>query len=141
MADLVDLADRVQKAGVLSDLSQPLQTALFLGALTLIPAALISLTSFTRIVIVLSFVRRAVTSQDLPPNIVLNGLALFLTYFTMAPTFEEIGERCVTPYLDKKVTGTQAVRTGTEVMSKFMLRHTRKQDLALFLHLSGSASP
>jgi flagellar biosynthetic protein FliP len=141
MGDLVDLAERVQKAGVFSDLSQPLQTALFIGALTLLPAALISLTSFTRIVIVLSFVRRAVTSQDVPPNLVLNGLALFLTYFTMGPTFDEIGARCLTPYLDKKLTGPEAVRAGGEVLQRFMLRYTRKQDLALFLHLSGSQAP
>jgi flagellar biosynthetic protein FliP len=141
MSDLVGLADRLQASGTFNNLSPPLQTALFLGALTFLPAALISLTSFTRIVIVLSFVRRAVTSQDLPPNIVINGLALFLTFFTMSPTFDEISTRALTPYLDKKLAGSEAVKTAGEVMQKFMLRHTRKQDLALFLHLSGTAAP
>lgn len=141
MSDLVDLAGRLQGSGTFNNLSPPAQTALFLGALTLLPAALISLTSFTRIVIVLSFVRRAVTSQDIPPNIVLNGLALFLTLFTMGPTFDEIGQRSVTPYLDKKITGPEAIKVGGEVMQRFMLRHTRKQDLALFIHLSGAKAP
>lgn len=141
MSDLTGLAERLTASGAFANLSPPLQTALFLGALTFLPAALISLTSFTRIVIVLSFVRRAVTSQDLPPNIVLNGLALFLTLFTMGPTFEQIGQRSVTPYLDKKITGVEAVKTGTEILQGFLLRHTRKQDLALFLHLSGTAAP
>lgn len=141
MNDLVELADRLQTSGTFNNLSPPMQTALFLGALTLLPAALISLTSFTRIIIVLSFVRRAVTSQDLPPNIVLNGLALFLTLFTMGPTFDELGRTCITPYLDKKMAGPEAIKTGAGVMQKFMLKHTRKQDLALFLHLSGAKVP
>lgn len=141
MNDWVDLTDRLQAAGTFSNLSPPLQTALFLGALTLLPALLISLTSFTRIIIVLSFVRRAVTSQDLPPNIVLNGLALFLTLFTMAPTFDQINRQALTPYLDKKVSAKEMATKSVEILQSFMLRHTRKQDLALFIHLSGTAAP
>src|SRR5438128_5705298 len=102
MTDLADLTARLQEAGTFQNLSPPLQTALFLGALTLIPAALVCLTSFSRIAIVLSFVRRAVTSQDIPPNLVLTGLALFLTLFTMGPTLARINEKAIQPYLDKQ---------------------------------------
>jgi flagellar biosynthetic protein FliP len=141
VSDLANLAGRLQNLDVFANLSPPLQTALFLGALAFIPAALVSLTAYTRTVIVLSFVRRAVTSQDIPPNIVLNGLALFLTLFIMGPTLEEINTKALTPFLDKKITGAQAITDGTAVLHKFMLRQTRKQDLALFLHLAGSAAP
>lgn len=140
MGELGELAARLQNSGTIDNLSGPMQIALFLGALTVIPAALVCLTSFTRIVIVLSFVRRAVTSQDIPPNLVLTGLALFLTLFTMGPTLEEIGKKSLNPYLDKKIPGPEAVRIGGECLHQFMLRHTRKHDLALFLHLAGISS-
>ena len=138
--DLGDLATRLQEGEAFQNLPGPLQTALFLGALTLLPAALVTLTSFTRIVIVLSFVRRAVTSQDIPSNMVLTGLALFLTLFTMGPTLEDINTQAVTPYLDKKMAGAEAMRKGGDSLHKFMLRQTRKQDLALFLNMAGITS-
>ena len=137
MADLADLPQRLEGANV----SAPLQTALFLGAMALIPAALVTLTSFTRIIIVLSFVRRAVTSQDIPSNLVLVGLSLYLTLFTMGPTLEKINDRALTPYLDKKLTTSQALKEGGKCLHEFMRRHTRKQDLALFLHMSGTPAP
>jgi flagellar biosynthetic protein FliP len=121
---------------VLQHLSTPAQTALFLGALTLLPAALVTMTSFTRIVIVLSFVRRAVTSQDIPPNTVITGLALFLTMYTMGPTIDEINAKALTPYLDQKMSGAEALRTAAGPIHRFMLRQTRRQDLALFLHMA-----
>ncbi len=138
--DLSDLAGRLQEGNTFQGLPAPLQTALFLGALTLLPAALMTLTSFTRIIIVLSFVRRAVTSQDIPPNMVLTGLALFLTLFTMGPTLEDINTTALTPYLDKKLEGPEAVSKGGACLHKFMLRQTRKQDLALFLQMAGITS-
>src|SRR5437667_203472 len=114
MADMIDLVEKMQGAEAFSNIPAPLQTALFLGSLTLIPAALVCLTSFSRIAIVLSFVRRAVTSQDIPPNLVLTGLALFLTLFTMGPTLARINEKAIQPYLDKQVTGPAAIRAGFE---------------------------
>jgi flagellar biosynthetic protein FliP len=141
MADVIDLAEKLQGAEGLANLSGPLQTALFIGSLTIIPAALVCLTSFTRIIIVLSFVRRAVTSQDIPPNLVLTGLALYLTLFTMGPVLEKINARAVTPYLDKKMTGAAAARAGVDTLHEFMRKQTRKHDLGLFLHLSGAAAP
>jgi flagellar biosynthesis protein FliP len=136
--DLGDMANRLQEQNTFQNMPAPLQTALFLGALTLLPAALVTLTSFTRIIIVLSFVRRAVTSQDIPPNMVLTGLALFLTLFTMGTTLEEINAQALSPYLDKKMAPADAVRKGGDALHKFMLRQTRKQDLALFLQMAGS---
>jgi flagellar biosynthesis protein FliP len=133
---LGELAGRLQESKAFQDLPPPLQTALFLGALALLPALLVTTTSFTRIVIVLSFVRKAVASQETPPNQVLTGLALFLTLFTMGPTLEEINNKALVPYLDKKIQVPEAVTEGGMVMHKFMLRQTRRQDLALFLHMA-----
>jgi len=137
MTDTVDIAQRLAESGTFQNLSSPLQTALFLGALALLPAALVSLTSFTRIAIVLSFVRRAVTSQEIPPNSVITGLALCLTLFVMGPVWEDISNQALTPYMDKKITGVEALRIGSVPLQKFMLRQTRRQDLALFIHMAG----
>ena len=131
-----DLVENVQRLELLQHLSPPLQTALFLGGLVLIPSLLVCLTGFARIVIVLSFARRAVTSQDIPPNQVLLGLSIFLTLFVMGPTWDDLERHAVSPYLDEKISGSQAVGKGAEVLSKFMLRQTRRQDLALFIHMA-----
>jgi len=137
MADSIDLAQKLSESGTFQNLSSPLQTALFLGAMALLPAALVCLTSFTRIAIVLAFVRRAVTSQEIPPNSVITGLALCLTLFVMGPVWEEINTKALTPYLDKKITGPEAFQAGAAPLQKFMLRQTRRQDLALFIHMAG----
>jgi flagellar biosynthetic protein FliP len=139
--DPVRIAERLMQSEGFGNLSAPLQTALFLGALTLLPALLVSMTAFTRIVIVLGFVRRAVTTQEIPPNIVITGLALFLTYFVMGPTLDRIGATAVNPYLDGKISGVEAVSRGSDCLHGFMLRQTRKQDLALFLHLAKVPPP
>jgi flagellar biosynthetic protein FliP len=115
--------------------------ALFLGALAFAAAALVSLTSFTRIVIVLSFVRRALTTQEIPPNPVIIGLSLFLTLFVMGPTIEQLTSQAVTPYLNGEISGAEAYDNGVVALRKFMLRQTRRQDLALFLHMSGAEAP
>jgi len=136
-----DWMEKLDQAGALQDLPPALQTALFLGGMVLLPALLVCLTGFTRIIIVLSFVRRAVTAQDIPPNMVLIGLSIFLTWFVMGTTLEEIGAKAVTPFLDGKMKATKAVETATESLRKFMIRQTRRQDLALFLHLGRVAAP
>ena len=118
-------------------LAPPLQVALFLGAMAFLAAGLVSLTSFTRIIIVLSFVRRALSTQEIPPNPVLIGLALFLTFFTMGPTFEAIGERAIDPYLNGKYEGPRAWEVASAELQAFMLTQTRERDLALFIHMSG----
>src|SRR5262249_54837214 len=137
MGDFTDVAARLQQSDALQNLSAPMQTALFMGALTLLPAALVTMTSFTRIVIVLSFVRRAVTSQDIPPNLVLTGLALFLTLYTMGPTLSEVNDKAITPYLDKKLDGASAMKAGIAPLQTVMLRQTRRQALALSLPRAG----
>lgn len=134
-------AERLEQLGFLQNVSPPLQTALFLGALVLLPSLLVCVTGFARIIIVLSFARRAVTSQDIPPNHVLTGLALFLTLFVMGPTWEEIDQQAVTPYLNEEIPGAEAVSKGTASLRKFMLRQTRRQDLALFIHMSRIEPP
>ena len=104
--DPMKIAEHVSQSDSMQHLSPPMQTALFLGALTLLPAALVSLTAFTRIVIVLGFVRRAVTTQEIPPNLVITGLSLFMTLFVMGPTLDQIGTQAVEPYMDGKINGT-----------------------------------
>jgi len=140
------LLDSIANSGVLENLSPPLQTALFLGSLAFLTAILVSVTSFTRIVIVLSFVRRALATQEIPSTPTVIGLSLFLTMFTMGPVIDSISENAVIPYLnkdsdansDKQVDGVTAVRLITAELHKFMLRHTRERDLALFIQMSQS---
>ncbi|HKI31549.1 MAG TPA: flagellar type III secretion system pore protein FliP [Gemmataceae bacterium] len=139
--DPMKIAEHVSDSGALQNLSPPVQTALFLGALTLIPAALVSLTAFTRIVIVLGFVRRAVTTQEIPPNLVITGLSLFLTLFVMGPTIDDIGAQAVEPYMDGKINGVTAMCRGSDSLHHFMVRQTRRSDLALFLHLAKVTPP
>jgi flagellar biosynthetic protein FliP len=140
MVDPLSVVQHLGESGGMQNLSAPLQTALFLGGMVLLPALLVCLTPFTRIIIVLSFVRRAVTSQDIPPNTVLLGLSLFLSLFVMGPTLDEINVKAVAPYLDKKMSGAEAARAGGGALHTLMLRHTRRQDLSLFIHLAGLKS-
>lgn len=127
--------------GGIEALAPPLQIAFFLGSLVLLTAILVSVSSFTRIVIVLSFVRRALTTQEIPPNPSLIGLALFMTMFTMGPVIDRIHENAITPYLSKDITGVSAISEATDELRAFMLRNTREHDLLLFIELSGSPSP
>jgi flagellar biosynthesis protein FliP len=128
--------DPVQHLGLLQNLSPPLQTALFLGGMVLLPSLLVCLTGFTRIMIVLSFTRRAVTSQDIPPNQVILGLSLFLTFFVMAPTWDSLETEAINPYMNEKISGPEAAAKGTAIMKKFMLNQTRRNDLLLFCHMA-----
>lgn len=128
--------DRLAESGFLQNLSPPLQMAIFLGSLVLLPAALACLTCFTRIVIVMSFIRRGLSTQEIPPNTVMIGLSLFLTLFIMEPTLSKLNEKSLIPYLNGSIPGPEAIRRGFEIHKGFMLRQTRKHDLALFVHLS-----
>jgi flagellar biosynthetic protein FliP len=136
-----EMLANVDRLGLFQNLSPPLQTALFLGGMVLLPSLLVCLTGFTRIAIVLSFARRAVTSQDIPPNQVITGLSLFLTLFIMGPTWDQLDEQAITPYLNEKMSGPAAAEKGTAVMKKFMLKQTRRQDLALFIHMARITAP
>lgn len=112
-----------------------------LTVLSLAPAILIMLTSFTRIVIVLSFVRNALGTQQIPPNQVLIGLALFLTYFTMAPVFTTINNEAVTPYLAGQMGQTEAMDKASIPLKDFMLKQTREKDLVLFMDVAEVDKP
>jgi flagellar biosynthetic protein FliP len=125
----------------LESLSPPLQIALFLGGLVFLTAILVSVTSFTRIVIVLSFVRRALTTQEIPPNPTLIGLAMFLTLFTMGPVYDTVHREALQPLLEKSISPTVALERATGELRTFMLRHTRQRDLTMFVSLSGGERP
>lgn len=137
MNDLIELFTRPDGLNF-QNTSPPLQIALFLGLSTLLPAAIMTATCFTRVIIVLSFVRQGLATQQTPPNLVLTGLAIFLSLYIMQPTFNEIDQKALQPYLNKQMPGPDALRIGLEIHKQFLLRHTRKQDLGLFLHLAGN---
>lgn len=131
----------------LSDTSEPtkiatsLQILALMTILSLAPAILVLTTSFTRIVVVLSFLRTALGTQQLPPNQILVGLSLFLTFFVMAPTFEEVQHGALQPYLAGEIGGDVAFDRATDQLKGFMLRNTREKDLALFVDLRGQEPP
>lgn len=108
-----------------------------LTILSLAPAILIMVTSFTRIIIVLSFLRNAIATQQTPPTQVLVGLALFLTFFIMSPIGAEINQNALQPYLQEEITQSEAIEEGMEPLRQFMFRQTREKDLALFIEASG----
>ncbi|CFX65474.1 Flagellar transport protein FliP [Syntrophomonas zehnderi OL-4] len=123
------------------DISQTLQLIILLTVLTLAPAILILLTSFTRIIVVLSFLRTSLGTQQMPPNQVLIGLALFLTFFVMAPTWQEVNREGLQPYMKGEITQQVAFKRGMEPMRTFMLKQTREKDLALFVKMSKMERP
>lgn len=118
--------------------SLSLQTLILLTSLTFLPAVLLMMTAFTRIVIVLSLLRQALGTLQSPPNQVLIGLSLFLTLFVMAPVFDKMNEQALQPYLTDKINVMEALDKGSEPLKKFMLSQTRQEDLALFVRLSKS---
>lgn len=118
-----------------------LQILAMLTVLTLAPAILIMTTSFTRIVVVLGFVRRALSTQEVPPTQVLIGLSLFLTFFVMAPTWNTIYKDSLRPYFDSQITIQEAFRKAEEPVRGFLFKNTRKNDLALFVKLARVERP
>ena len=118
--------------------SVSLQALALMTVLTLLPTALLLMTSFTRIAIVLGILRTALGTQQTPSNQVLIGLALFLTIFIMRPVFVEVYDGAVRPYLDEEVSAEKALTTAAAPFRTFMLQQTRENDLALFLSLSDS---
>ena len=123
------------------DVAVGVQLLVLLTVLSLAPALLIMMTSFTRIVIVLSFLRNAVGMPQLPPNQVLIGLALFLTLFTMTPTLEAINNQALQPYLAGQIGQQEALTAAEAPIRDFMLRQTREKDIALFVYLSEAERP
>lgn len=134
--DRSQLVQQVLQSESFQDLSPQIKVALFLGAMAFLSSALVTMTAFTRIVIVLSFVRRALSAQEIPPTQVIIGLSLFLTLFVMAPTLAEIESEAIVPYLQEEITSIEAVHIGAASLKSFMIRQTRKQDIQLMLDLS-----
>ena len=118
--------------------SLPVQTLILLTALTFLPAALLMMTAFTRIIIVLSLLRQAIGTQTAPPNQVMVGLALFLTFFVMGPTFDRIYTEAYLPLQENKMQMGQALERGVVPLKEFMIKQTRQSDLALFVKISRS---
>lgn len=112
--------------------SVPIQTLLFFTALSFLPAILLMMTGFTRIVIVLSLLRQAIGTQSAPPNQVIVGLSLFLTFFVMGPTLDKVYQDAYLPYSNGTATFEQAIERGEAPMRAFMLKQTRQADLAMF---------
>jgi flagellar biosynthetic protein FliP len=130
--------DQTQQPGKMAVV---LQIFLLMTILSLAPAILIMLTSFTRIVIVLSLLRRALGTMQMPPNQVIIGLALFLTFFIMTPVWHQINNDALQPYLDKKIDQQQALKNAAEPLRKFMFKQTREKDLALFVGIAKVQRP
>jgi flagellar biosynthetic protein FliP len=118
-----------------------IQVFLIISFLSFLPAILVMVTSFTRIVVVLSFLRQAIGGQQIPPNPVIIGLGLFLTFFIMSPTIDVVMKNAVNPYLDKKITMQQATNEAALPLKEFMLKQTREKDIALFLNIAKLAVP
>jgi len=118
-----------------------LKIVLLLGAMTFVPAALLAMTSFTRIIIVLSMVRQGIGVMQLPPNRVLVALALFLTAFTMAPVFGQIYDNAFVPWEAGQLSDSDALTAALAPLREFMLIHTREADLGLFIQLAGDVRP
>jgi len=122
-------------------LTLPLQILALLTVLTLVPAILVSVTSFTRIVIVSHFLRQALGTQTMPPNQIIVGLSLFLTFFIMQPVGERINREALQPMIEGKLTEMQALDQASVPLREFMLRYTREKDLLLFLNIAKQPRP
>lgn len=138
---LFDVLDKATAKEEEQEWTTPVKLVIVFGALAILPSLLVMTTSFTRIVIVLSFARRALTTQTIPPTVAIIGLALFLTLFTMAPTFSRINEESIQPYLADEIGFETAGVRASGVLKGFMLRQVRESDLELFIDMSRIPKP
>jgi len=122
-------------------LTLPMQILVLMTLLSLVPALVVSVTSFTRLIIVSHFLRQALGTQTMPPNQVLIGLSLFLTYFIMQPVGERINQEALQPMMNGQLTEMQALDRASGPLRQFMLRYTREKDLALFLNIAKESKP
>jgi flagellar biosynthetic protein FliP len=130
-----------QSTGLSADGGNAVQLLILIGAVTLVPALLFCVTGFTRILVVLGFIRTGLGTPTAPPNQVLVGIALFLTIFVMAPTFTKIKTDAIDPLTSNKITQAQALDRGQKPLREFMFRQTRTKDLALFVSLAKMKRP
>ncbi|MBS3872633.1 MAG: flagellar type III secretion system pore protein FliP [Firmicutes bacterium] len=131
----------VRTPGSPAEVVESVRLLVLLTVLSLVPAIMMMVTSFTRTVIVLSLVRTAVAAQNVPPNQVIIGLALFITFFTMTPTITALNDSALTPFLNGEINQEVALERGAVPLREFMLQHTREADLALFLMATDSPAP
>lgn len=131
----------VRTPGSPAEVVESVRLLVLLTVLSLVPAIMVMVTSFTRTVIVLSLVRTAVAAQNVPPNQVIIGLALFITFFTMTPTITALNDSALTPFLNGEINQEVALERGAVPLREFMLQHTREADLALFLMATDSPPP
>jgi flagellar biosynthetic protein FliP len=136
---VIDKATTQEAKG--KDWSTPVKLVIIFSGLAILPSLLVMMTSFTRIVIVLAFVRRALTTQTIPPTIAIIGLALFLTLYTMAPTLSNINNTSIQPYLADEINFQTAGGKAGVCMKEFMLRQCRESDLALFVQMARMKVP
>jgi flagellar biosynthetic protein FliP len=124
-----------------ADVSMALQVLFLITILALAPSLMVMVTSFVRIIIVFSFLKRALGTQTMPPDQTLVGLALFMTFFIMSPVFTEINERAVQPYLAEKISFNDGLKVAAEPVRAFMLRQVSEKDVALFVRMSKTPAP
>jgi flagellar biosynthetic protein FliP len=136
---VIDKATTTEAEG--KDWSTPVKLVLIFTGLAILPSLLVMMTSFTRIVIVLAFVRRALTTQTIPPTVAIIGLALFLTLYTMAPTTAKINASSIQPYLADEIDFQTAGTRACDCIKEFMLRQSREADLALFVQMAKIEPP
>jgi len=142
IGELVSVMEKATaEKGENKEWSTPVKLVIIFGALTILPSLLVMMTSFTRIVIVLSFVRRALTTQSIPPTIAIMGLGLFLTFYTMAPTYARMNAEAIQPYLADEISFGVAAQKAGDCIKEFMLRQSRKADLALFVQMAKAPAP
>ena len=140
LADVSALAGRIQAESP-DSMSTPVKVLLLLTVLSVLPGLLMITTAFTRIVIVLAFVRRALSTQSVPPNQVIIALSLFLSLFVMSPTLRRINAEAIQPYLAGSLGAQEAITSGVQPMRDFMLGQVGEGELALFVGISGIEQP
>ena len=131
----------LQNANTPQDFTNGLQILIWLTILTLAPSILILTTCFVRLVVVLALTRQALGAGTLPPNQVITGLALILTFFIMAPTFNEINEKALQPYMKNQITQQAALDRGIQPIRNFMFKQTHEKELALFVRMAKIEKP
>jgi flagellar biosynthetic protein FliP len=146
LTQTVEAADAVSDAMNMTinmgNLDEPKQVAgivkilLVMTSFTFLPGLLMVMTSFTRIIIVLSFARKALSAQQMPPNQILIGLAILITFFVMAPVFSQINEKAIQPFMQEEIEQGEAFNRGMGQLKTFMVKQTREKDLALFYNIS-----
>lgn len=138
----------IEKANTPEEVSTTLELLFLFTILSLVPSILLMMTCFTRFSIIFSFLKRALGTNETPPAQIMNGLALFLTFFVMAPVTQEINEKAITPYMEarkdengKVMSQRKAFEISQNIMKRFLLQHAKRQDVKLFLEISKTPAP